>query len=41
MSLVVADDEARDIRAALLANPAAVEAEMQKAWEQGLSPWFA
>jgi len=37
----VADDPARDTRAVLLADPAAVEAEMQKAWEQGASPWFA
>jgi hypothetical protein len=38
---VVADDPAQDTRAVLLADPAAVEAEMQKAWEQGASPWFA
>ena len=38
---VVADDEAHDARAALLADPAAVEAKMQKAWEQGASPWSA
>jgi NAD(P)-dependent dehydrogenase (short-subunit alcohol dehydrogenase family) len=38
---VMADDEARDTRVALLADPAAVEAKMQKAWEQGVSPWSA
>ena len=36
---VLADDRARDIRAALQANPAAVEAGMQKAWEDGSAPW--
>ena len=38
---VVAGDEARDIRAAVLADPAAVEAKMREAWEQGASPWSA
>ncbi|MGC2221407.1 MAG: SDR family oxidoreductase [Methylocella sp.] len=38
---VMADDDARDTRVALLADPAAVEAKMQKAWEQGVSPWSA
>jgi hypothetical protein len=38
---VMADDNARDTRVALLADPAAVEAKMQKAWEQGVSPWSA
>jgi NAD(P)-dependent dehydrogenase (short-subunit alcohol dehydrogenase family) len=38
---VVADDAARDTWAALLADPAAVEAKMQEAWEQGDVPWSA
>ena len=38
---VVAGDEARDIRAALLADPAAFEAKLREAWEQGASPWAA
>ena len=38
---VVAGDEARDIRAAVLADPAAFEAKMREAWEQGASPWSA
>ncbi|HEY8072155.1 MAG TPA: SDR family oxidoreductase [Methylocystis sp.] len=38
---VVAGDEARDIRAALLADPAAFEAKIREAWEQGASPWAA
>jgi len=37
----VAGDEARDIRAALLADPAAFEAKLREAWEQGASPWAA
>src|SRR5208337_2773407 len=36
---VLADDRARDIRAALQANPAALETGMQKAWEEGSAPW--
>jgi short-subunit dehydrogenase len=36
---VVADNSACDTRAALMADPAAVEAQMQKAWEQGDDPW--
>ena len=31
----------RETRAALLADPTAVEAKMQKAWEEGASPWSA
>ena len=38
---VIADDSARDTRAAVLADPAAVEAKMQIAWEQGAGPWSA
>jgi NAD(P)-dependent dehydrogenase (short-subunit alcohol dehydrogenase family) len=36
---VIADDSARDTRAAVLADPAGVEAKMQIAWEQGGGPW--
>ena len=38
---VVADNAACDTRAALLADPGAVEAKMQKAWDQGGGPWSA
>jgi NAD(P)-dependent dehydrogenase (short-subunit alcohol dehydrogenase family) len=38
---VVADNSACDTRTAVLADPAAVEAKMQKAWEQGAGPWSA
>ena len=38
---VVADNAACDTRAAVLADPAAVEAKMQKAWEECTGPWSA
>src|ERR1700677_4324417 len=40
-NLVVAHNAHFHTRAALLADPAAVEAKMQKAWEQGGDPWSA
>jgi NAD(P)-dependent dehydrogenase (short-subunit alcohol dehydrogenase family) len=36
---VLADEITRDRRAALQADPASIEADMQKAWDQGRGPW--
>jgi hypothetical protein len=36
---VLADQSAHDIRHALLTDPASFEAEMQKMWADGATPW--